>query len=615
MAAARDAVPPEAADYARSLREWAAGEAAQVGAFERWLGGRIAEARVRMSYVEGKGRGLVATDGLRQGDLVLAIPRSEFLTLDSLWKSPIGFLLPFYGQRLGDNLMLCVYLMWERALGDRSELAPWMAMLPVDFTTVNYWSEDAMRLLGHPLRIEKARRHRKKLADAYATLRRRLLLRHPALFPDTSDDGPFGFPVFRWAQSILNTRCFNVSLPENSVLRKGGGTPGCGFPGELAALAEAQADPSSPPRRPPALRGMRSSVAHKGAVAELLAAAEAEAAAVGVRFPCPAPPAAGAAAAEAAPGAASAAAGADAASESASDDAPDSVTVSEWALMPLGDMFNHSPDGCDDYEYDPERGCMVFRVTRDHAAGEEVQIKYNSSGGWRQAKSYGMVDPEGRNAAFPVAIPPVPAAWTEGAPSDLDVLRRDALEEKNAQKQCNIGLQGPSPKLMRMLRIRYLAHPDLGPGGALPRLGRPVSTENEWNVWLYIARYCAAALATFTVRSAEDADWARRQAEGDAPAFGCEAVATAVRVADRTVLRKIRRHARQRAALLARSMLREATADLAEGAEEWDGDGRAAAAEDALARYRKSLDTAAQPLHYDVAVRGHAGAARRPSVR
>eukprot|EP01065_Artemidia_motanka_P027053 TRINITY_DN32289_c0_g1_i1.p1 TRINITY_DN32289_c0_g1~~TRINITY_DN32289_c0_g1_i1.p1 ORF type:complete len:565 (+),score=180.16 TRINITY_DN32289_c0_g1_i1:70-1764(+) len=552
------------ADVAGSLKEWAKAEAVRVGQLERWLDGMLDTAKVRISFVDGR-RGLVASQDVEAGGTVLAIPRALFVTLDSMWESGIGFIYEHYSSVIGDAAMLNLYLMWERAQPD-SRLLPWLTALPTDFTTVDAWPESVLPLLGHPVRVQKAVRHRRKVAAQYETLRARLLERHPAIF-----GGPgFSFDAYLWALNVVNTRCFSVSMP-GSQLRRSKLPAGCAYPADRerleaakAAATEREAERSPRPAR---RRGMSRASADE--------------------------------------------------EEAEDDDAADCpFDLEEWALMPLGDMFNHSPDGSHEFEYDPRAQAMVFRTTKPVREGDEVLIRYNQSGGWRQAKMYGMVDADGANAEFPVPIPPVPESWREDGASDLDMMRCRVIDERRSARRCYVSLRGPSPRLLQMLRLRYMSQGDLLPGGRLPPTDKMVSPENEWNLWLFLSRYCAAALRTFTVPASADRDWASRMESGEAAQGGeCGSVATAVRAADRTVLRFMRSHAKRRTALLASSMLRQATGE--EDADQaGDADAAAALGSAQLARYSVQLDRRRE-VHVDAeaTAAGRVRARRRSTAK
>ena len=236
-----------------------------------------------------------------------------------------------------------------------------------------------------------------------------------------------------------------------------------------------------------------------------------------------------------------------------------------WSLIPYADMFNHSADGCDMFEYvdDAHSPRFVFTADKDYAEGDEVLLKYNSNGGWEQLASYGFLDANSANATFPVCVEPLPevddAAGGADAPSDLDLLKQKAAD---TSPRFQLTEAGPSRGAMQALRLRYLSQADYEGLGDCEVLGGQVSLQNEWNCWLYLSMYCKAALRTFASTGAAD-----RATLADEGTELNTRLAVQLRATDRRILTAVLRRAQRMHAALGRQILVLGEDDDAEAAE------------------------------------------------
>lgn len=76
------------------------------------------------------GRGLVSTKPIERGQSVLAVPQSLGLTAAGLKNSGIARYVTGFEGWTGDTGLIALQLLWERAQGERSKMAPWIAVLP-----------------------------------------------------------------------------------------------------------------------------------------------------------------------------------------------------------------------------------------------------------------------------------------------------------------------------------------------------------------------------------------------------------------------------------------------------------------------------------------------------
>lgn len=78
------------------------------------------------------GRGLVSTKPIERGQSVLAVPQSLGLTAAGLKTSGIAKFVTGFEGWTGDTGLIALQLLWERAQGERSKMAPWIAVLPAE---------------------------------------------------------------------------------------------------------------------------------------------------------------------------------------------------------------------------------------------------------------------------------------------------------------------------------------------------------------------------------------------------------------------------------------------------------------------------------------------------
>ena len=94
------------------------------------------------------GRGLVTTKAVENGQQVLAIPENLGLTASGLKSSGVARYLEGYEGWTGDTGLIALQVLWERAQGDKSKLAPWIAVMPAagDLDMPLFWEEEDLAL-------------------------------------------------------------------------------------------------------------------------------------------------------------------------------------------------------------------------------------------------------------------------------------------------------------------------------------------------------------------------------------------------------------------------------------------------------------------------------------
>lgn len=94
------------------------------------------------------GRGLVTTKAVENGQQVLAIPQSLGVTAAGVKNSGIAKYLTGYEGWTGDTGIIALQLLWERAKGEKSIMAPWIAAMPAkgELEMPLFWDEEDLAL-------------------------------------------------------------------------------------------------------------------------------------------------------------------------------------------------------------------------------------------------------------------------------------------------------------------------------------------------------------------------------------------------------------------------------------------------------------------------------------
>ncbi len=174
---------------------------AHASALRQWveeLGGEVSKGlRVRDCPEEG-GLGLEAAEDLKQGEVVLRVPRRAMMSVDTARDSEIGRLIerdPML-QAMG-NVSLALHLLLEKT-SPASFWEPYINSLPQSYTTVLYFSSDDLAELRGSPALEDALKQYKYVARQYAYFYRK--------FEGTMLKDYFTFDEYRWAVSTVMTR-------------------------------------------------------------------------------------------------------------------------------------------------------------------------------------------------------------------------------------------------------------------------------------------------------------------------------------------------------------------------------------------------------------------------
>lgn len=108
------------------------------------------------------GRGLITTKAVENGQQVLAIPQSLGVTAAGVKNSGIAKYLTGYEGWTGDTGVIALQLLWERARGEKSVMAPWIAAMPAkgELELPLFWDKEDLALADASSTRVRAGHHR-----------------------------------------------------------------------------------------------------------------------------------------------------------------------------------------------------------------------------------------------------------------------------------------------------------------------------------------------------------------------------------------------------------------------------------------------------------------------
>ncbi|CAM9283596.1 unnamed protein product [Pylaiella littoralis] len=154
------------------------------------------------------GRGLVSTKPIERGQSVLAVPQSLGLTASELKASGIAEYVTGFDGWTGDTGLIALQLLWERAQGERSKMAPWIAVLPTagELDIPLFWDK-ADLTLADASSTRGISGFGADVDEDYAWLSQKTFANNPNVFPADK----FGPEDFRWAVGVALSRSFFVN--------------------------------------------------------------------------------------------------------------------------------------------------------------------------------------------------------------------------------------------------------------------------------------------------------------------------------------------------------------------------------------------------------------------
>lgn len=167
--------------------------------FLEWLEkyGAVIEG-VEIAEYDNQGLGLRVTKELKEGDVVISIPRKVFMSTETAKNSSLSALIekdPML-QRM-PNVALALHLLVEKN-SPASFWEPYINLLPSSYTTVLYFTPDDFKELRGSPALEDALKQFKYVARQYAYFYRK--------FQSMILRDYFTFDEYRWAVSTVMTR-------------------------------------------------------------------------------------------------------------------------------------------------------------------------------------------------------------------------------------------------------------------------------------------------------------------------------------------------------------------------------------------------------------------------
>ncbi|KAJ8246684.1 hypothetical protein GJAV_G00254260 [Gymnothorax javanicus] len=161
------------------------------------------------------GRGLMTTEAIAPGGLVVSLPGSCLITSQTVLSSYLGEYIKRWKPPVSPILALCVFLISERHLGARSQWKPYVDVLPETYMCPVYFCDSAVSLLPGDLR-EKALDQRRAVSDLHCASRPFFRSLQP-LFQRCVED-VFTQDALRWAWCSVNTRTVYMEQPQSPFL-------------------------------------------------------------------------------------------------------------------------------------------------------------------------------------------------------------------------------------------------------------------------------------------------------------------------------------------------------------------------------------------------------------
>ncbi|CEM11951.1 unnamed protein product [Vitrella brassicaformis CCMP3155] len=168
------------------------------------------------AMAEGAVRGLIATDTVKAGEIMLGVPKYQTLeALSSTSKgaradaNPFPFLSDGYCGEAPWDVRMALTLLYEKRQGEASDFSSWISLLPKSGqTTVPFfWQESEIAALQCPYIQQRLRAQQQKWRDGYRKLRAAMLEARAAgrETVDISEDD------FFWALDVVRSRSIATS--------------------------------------------------------------------------------------------------------------------------------------------------------------------------------------------------------------------------------------------------------------------------------------------------------------------------------------------------------------------------------------------------------------------
>ncbi|GLC45357.1 hypothetical protein PLESTB_000313900 [Pleodorina starrii] len=143
---------------------------------------------------------LIASADAQQGDVLVSIPDSAWLSAEAVKKTTVGKLAAAAG--LEPWLQLALQLVADRFGSVKSELAPFAESIPEDLDSPLLWSEEELRELQGTQVLQTLGGYMSFFRSTFSQLQSGLFAASPAAFPPAV----FSLPHFLWAVAAVRSR-------------------------------------------------------------------------------------------------------------------------------------------------------------------------------------------------------------------------------------------------------------------------------------------------------------------------------------------------------------------------------------------------------------------------
>ncbi|XP_066563096.1 SET domain-containing protein 4 [Amia ocellicauda] len=169
------------------------------------------------AHFPGTGRGLMTTQPIKAGDLIISLPEKCLLTTTTVLGSPLGQYIKRWKPPVSPLMALCTFLISERHLEAKSLWKPYIDVLPKVYTCPVYFSQEVVNLLPGTLR-KKAFEQRDTVQELYLSSFMFFKSLQP-LFSQSVED-VFTHDAMRWAWCSINTRTVYMKHPQSEFLSR-----------------------------------------------------------------------------------------------------------------------------------------------------------------------------------------------------------------------------------------------------------------------------------------------------------------------------------------------------------------------------------------------------------
>ncbi|XP_013774095.1 SET domain-containing protein 4-like isoform X2 [Limulus polyphemus] len=159
--------------------------------------------KLKPALFKDTGRGLMACESVSAGQVIVSLPRNLLITSETVKRSYLLPLLQLYNKELTPEETLSIFVMCEKARGQKSPWLQYFDIIPEFYSTPAYFSQEAIKELPYSLQ-ENVQIQICCLQRSYQKLKG-LLLQIENFFPEVK--GQLTFKDYRWAWFTVNTRC------------------------------------------------------------------------------------------------------------------------------------------------------------------------------------------------------------------------------------------------------------------------------------------------------------------------------------------------------------------------------------------------------------------------